>query len=168
MNTSYTISLIISLLLTLTGSGQTAQDYYKRGSEKYKISDYNGAIVDFSKAMEIDPKNARAYFGRGNSKYFLQDFTGAITDLTTGIEIEHDIPGTHYIRGMAKYGLKDYRGAIADFTVEIQIKPMADIYFYRGISEYILGQKDSGCLDLSKAGEMGNLKAYDAIKKYCQ
>ena len=118
--------------------------------------------------MGIDPKNASVYFGRGSSKYFLQDFTGAITDLTTGIEIENEIPGTHYFRGMAKYSLKDYRGAIADFTVEIQIKPMADTYFYRGIAKYILGQKDSGCLGLSKAGELGNLKAYDAIKKYCQ
>jgi len=32
----------------------------------------------------------------------------------------------------------------------------------------MLGQKDSGCLDLSKAGEMGYMNAYDAIKEYCQ
>jgi len=31
----------------------------------------------------------------------------------------------------------------------------------------LLGQKDSGCLDLSKAGELGYFKAYETIKKYC-
>jgi len=30
-----------------------------------------------------------------------------------------------------------------------------------------LGQKDSGCLDLSKAGELGKFEGYEAIKKYC-
>jgi len=31
----------------------------------------------------------------------------------------------------------------------------------------LLGQKDSGCLDLSKAGELGKSIAYEAIKKHC-
>jgi len=30
-----------------------------------------------------------------------------------------------------------------------------------------LGQKDSGCLDLSKAEELGHSEAYEAIEKYC-
>ena len=30
-----------------------------------------------------------------------------------------------------------------------------------------LGQKNSGCLDLSKAGELGHFDAYDVIKDYC-
>jgi len=30
-----------------------------------------------------------------------------------------------------------------------------------------LGQKESGCLDLSKAGELGSEKAYEVIKEFC-
>ena len=40
-------------------------------------------------------------------------------------------------------------------------------YLNRGASKIMLGQKDSGCLDLSKAGELGDTKAYGLIKKYC-
>jgi hypothetical protein len=31
-----------------------------------------------------------------------------------------------------------------------------------------LNQKDGGCLDLSKAGELGYSEAYDKIQQYCQ
>jgi hypothetical protein len=35
------------------------------------------------------------------------------------------------------------------------------------MTEIELGQKDSGCLDLSKAGESGYRDTVEAIKKYC-
>jgi len=39
-----------------------------------------------------------------------------------------------------------------------------EYYNNGGLSKLLLGQKDSGCLDLSKAGELGFMDAYDAIK----
>ena len=40
-------------------------------------------------------------------------------------------------------------------------------FYYRGLAKLML--KDSGgCEDLSKAGELGKMEAYDAIKKYCK
>ena len=35
------------------------------------------------------------------------------------------------------------------------------------ISKMIINQKDSACIDWGKARELGNVKAYDMIKKYC-
>ena len=70
--------------------------------------------------------------------------------------------------GNTKYELKDYKGAIQDYTTAIELNPSnAEAYNLRGIDKLILGQKDSGCLDLSKAGEMGYLEAYDDIKEFC-
>ncbi len=43
----------------------------------------------------------------------------------------------------------------------------ADAYYGRGVAKLGLGWKESGCLDLSKAGELGYSKAYEAIRKYC-
>ena len=43
----------------------------------------------------------------------------------------------------------------------------ADAYLNRGIDKLILGQKDSGCLDLSKAGELGIEGAYETIRELC-
>ena len=42
------------------------------------------------------------------------------------------------------------------------------MYWNRGLAKIKLGQIDSGCLDFSKAGELGHSEAYNSIKKYCK
>jgi len=74
----------------------------------------------------------------------------------------------YFNSGIAKNQLQDYRGAIQDFTKAIELNPNFTVaYFSRGIAKIGLAQKVSGCLDLSKAGEMGFALAYKAIKVYC-
>jgi hypothetical protein len=40
-------------------------------------------------------------------------------------------------------------------------------YYHRGLAKILSGQKDNGCLDLSKAGDLGLAEAYESIKEYC-
>ena len=40
-------------------------------------------------------------------------------------------------------------------------------YWRRGTAKIRLGLKESGCLDFSKAGELGEQEAYNEINKYC-
>lgn len=42
-----------------------------RGISKHKLDDYRGAIVDYDKAIELDPNYAEVYYNRGGSKLFL-------------------------------------------------------------------------------------------------
>jgi len=73
-----------------------------------------------------------------------------------------------YNRGVSKDKLKDYKGAIIDYSMAIKINPKKiEAYFNRGLAEIYLGQKESGCIDFSKAGELGDVNAYEMIKKYC-
>lgn len=169
MKINYLILLFFFLSFPNPGYSQTAQNYFNSGLEKFKKSDYNGAIAEYSKAIWIEPKNSDAYFGRGGAKYLLKDLKGAIADYTTCLEIDQKKTNVHFGRGYAKYQLNDFKGAIDDFTEEIKINPkLANAYFYRGIAQLTLGQKDMGCLDFSKAGDLGHAKAYEAIKKFCQ
>ncbi len=70
--------------------------------------------------------------------------------------------------GNTKYELKDYKGAIKYYNKAIELNPNnAVAYYNRGLAKIHLGQKDNGCLDLSKAGELGHAKAYEVIKEYC-
>jgi len=70
--------------------------------------------------------------------------------------------------GLLRVSYKTLGGAIQDFNKTIELNPnYALAYGGRGLAKIRLGQKDDGCLDLSKAGELGYAEAYEAIKEYC-
>lgn len=75
---------------------------------------------------------------------------------------------SYYDQGVKKAAEEDYRGAIADLTKTIELDPKYDeAYYDRGLAKLKIGQKNSGCLDLSKAGELGYEDAYETIKQLC-
>lgn len=134
-----------------------AEAYLSRGLVKSTLVDYTGAIQDFDKAIEINPSDAISYAARGFAKVFSGDSKGGIQDCNKAIEINpKKVEGPYLARGMAKANLEDYQGAIQDFNEVIEINPeLALAYYGRGIAKIGLGQKDSACLDLSKAGAKG-------------
>jgi len=93
---------------------------------------------------------------------------GAIQDFSKAIELSPNYTDAYISRGNAKADFKDYRGAIQDYTKAIELNPnIANAYYHRGLAKILSGQKDDGCLDLSKAGELGHAEAYEAIKENC-
>ena len=69
---------------------------------------------------------------------------------------------------MAKQQLEAYEDAINDCSKIIEINPKnLDAYFLRGVLRIEHGQLEAGCLDLSKAGELGDIKAYEVIRERC-
>jgi tetratricopeptide (TPR) repeat protein len=149
------------------------QAYENRGVAKYYLLDLIGAVDDFTKALEIDPNDYNTYGRRGWAKFHLQDYRGAVTDFTKAIKGSRDSLQYYNIRGQVKYLLQNYEGAIADLNKVIKSwsvgkNQKSKAFYFRGLSEIDMGQKDSGCLDLSKAAKSGYIKASEAIKQYCQ
>jgi len=79
--------LIAGVLMAGNVFCQNANTYFNRGSTKYYNLDYKGAIEEFTKVIELNPRDAKAYLSRGLSKYFLQDYAGDIADQLKAIEI---------------------------------------------------------------------------------
>ena len=97
------------------------QAYYFRAITKMKLEDYNGAISDFNKAIEIDPNNAGAYMNRGNTKIKLKDFYGAISDYTKVIELNPNDAVAYCYRGNSKIILGDLNGACKDWKLATEL-----------------------------------------------
>jgi tetratricopeptide (TPR) repeat protein len=145
-----------------------AAAYLLRGNIKDNFEDRHGAMKDYNVAIEKNPKFADAYFARGNVKMKLQDYYGAIADFTSCISLNENNIEAYFNRGKAKQFLQAYEDAINDCTKIIQINPKnVDAYFMRGILRIEFGDMKNGCLDLSKAGELGDQKAYETIKEKC-
>lgn len=142
--------------------------YYLRGNIKDNFEDRHGAMKDYNLAIEKNPKFPDALFARGNVKMKLQDYYGAVDDYTGAITINENYVEAYFNRGKAKQFLQAYQDAINDCSKIIQINPKnAHAYSMRGILRIEFGDMKNGCLDLSKAGELGDLQAYELIKEKC-
>lgn len=62
--------------------------FIKRGMARQSAGDHNGAIEDFTKAIELNPNLAQAYASRGVSKEAKGDGAGAKSDYSKSIQIE--------------------------------------------------------------------------------
>jgi tetratricopeptide (TPR) repeat protein len=62
--------------------------YVKRGLSRQSEGDHDGAIEDFTKAIELNPNLAQAYASRGVSKEAKGDGAGAKSDYSKSIQIE--------------------------------------------------------------------------------
>ena len=117
---------------------------------------------------DISFKEATLHYKNGNTLLKINDFQGAIEEYTTAIDLYPDSAKALNSRGMVKMELKDYIGAITDLNKAIRYDPKLAEAYNRGFAKIKLGRRKSGGEDLSKAGELGHLRAYEAIKKYCQ
>ena len=113
--------LTITLLICFSSFGQTAKEYSNKGVDKFLSGDYSGSIIEYNKAIEINPNNSDIYYNRGASKSKLKDYKGAIIDYTKAIEINPNNTKVYYNRGFLKVKLKDNYGAISDLTKAIEI-----------------------------------------------
>ena len=142
--------------------------FHMRGSIKRIYEDQHGAMQDFNRAIDLNPDLFEAYFERGNIKFVLQDYYGAIADYSQTIRLNEYHVKAYYKRGQAKQQLEAYTDAINDCTKILEINSNnVDAYYLRGILRIEHGQLEQGCLDLSKAGELGDIKAYQEIKDKC-
>jgi tetratricopeptide (TPR) repeat protein len=97
------------------------------------------------------------------------DYTDAIEDMKEAAEIVGDMPYVYYNLGNLYCLSSEHINSIDNYTKAIELYPyMGDAYFNRGLVLIYLKDKEKGCIDLSRAGELGVQDAYGVIKKYCE
>lgn len=107
----------------------SADDYFTQGLEKYNLGDSQGAIVDYTKAIEIKSDYTNAYHQRGVARHSFGDPQGAIDDYAK----------IYCIQGFACHDLCDYKGAVKKYTEAIRLKSnYAEAYNFRGVSRVSL------------------------------
>lgn len=169
VNTSFAQSCMPYVLKESSKEPKTSGDFNKRGNTKYQHKDYAGAIVDYTKAIELNANEPDVYFNRGAAKAVLEDFYGAMSDFNKDLELNPKNAKSYSNRAWVKNKLKDSEGAIADFKKAILLDAKDGFSYYNlGIIKLTKNDKIGGCTDLSRAGELGFTKAYEMIKIYCK
>jgi len=120
-------------------SGNDAETYFTRGYNNFQQRDYQQAIKDYDKAIELDPKYAAAYNNRGISYGLLGNHKQAIKDFDKAIELD---PKAAHFRGRAipYLLLGNYQQTIKDCDKAIELDPKDSIaYAVRGDAYFKLG-----------------------------
>ena len=73
-------SVFIIFLSISCCSGQSSQQYLMRGNEQLNSQDFQGAIIEFSKAIKLDPNNIEARYNNAISKYSINDFSKQVPE----------------------------------------------------------------------------------------
>ena len=97
------------------------------------------------------------------------DYSDAVNDMQEAIRKVPDMPYLYYNLGNLYCLSSEHINSIENYTKAIELYPyMGDAYFNRGLVLIYLKDKEKGCIDLSRAGELGVQDAYSVIKKYCE
>ena len=84
----HTFWLLIVMVLLLAAGCATVQTelndaaaYINRGNAYFEKGQYDQAISDYTKALEINPRDAWAYFDRGNAYFEKGEYDKAWEDM---------------------------------------------------------------------------------------
>jgi tetratricopeptide (TPR) repeat protein/S1-C subfamily serine protease len=129
-----------------------AYAYSNRGNAKLALGSKQEAIIDYDRAISLNPKYAIAYNNRGNAKYALGNKQEAIIDLDRAIILSPRYPGAYNSRCAMKLSLGNKEAAIADCDRAIALSPKyANPYVGRGNAKLALGHKEAAIADYDRA-----------------
>ena len=128
-----------AILLALTGphsSGQTneppapvtnteaeEQARLQKGKALADTADYKGALAEYGKAIELNPKDTAAYVSSGLARLLGDDPKGAIGDFTHAIALDPNNDEGYEGRGASRIDVGDLNGGIRDYTEAIRLVP---------------------------------------------
>ena len=142
--------------------------YMNRAALRARMIEFISSIESNVQVLTMDDSgNTRARVRDQVSSTY--DYSDAISDMEKAVEIVPDIPYLHFNLGNLYCLSAEHVNSIASYTKAIELYPyMGDAYFSRGLVLIYLKDREKGCIDLSRAGELGLPEAYSVIKKYCE
>ncbi|MHC4224023.1 MAG: tetratricopeptide repeat protein [Planctomycetota bacterium] len=142
--------LVCAAVVFAQEAGGDAAPHLKAAGEKFKKEDFQGAIVEFTSAIQVAPKDIRGWFGRAQAYLRLEKYKEAIADLDQAISINPKAAGIYQVRAGAKSSLHDYEGAIADYTEAAKLdQRRPEPLYMRGQLHETIGELDKAIEDYS-------------------
>lgn len=163
-------------------NSENTDAYFMRAVIKSGLSDARGALADYAEIIKREAsakpniyQMGTVYNNYGYQLIQMDRVKEALPYLDKAVELS---PNESYIwgsRGEYHYRVGNYKACIRDMlksielvdeTLAINSNPALP-YYLIGMSKIQLKQYRDACTYLSKAGELGEERAYDAMAKHC-
>jgi tetratricopeptide (TPR) repeat protein len=156
----------------ISNDSRQAYIYFLRATASMKISKYEDAIDDLTKALQLNFCSYRLYFNRGLAQYRRKNFDLAIQDYKSAMMLapllRKSLHNSQLIceafnqRGIEYLKHDDFQQALNDFSYAIKIHPQfSEPYLNRGVVYRKLTQYESAIEDFNWAISL-NQKYTDA------
>lgn len=136
---AYLLGIFISpFILHIKGLAQTQtfDNYFKQGQEKIQQKDYRRAVIDFTIAIEIEPR-LEGYLERAKAYQLNQDFKKAIRDYDEALNLTGENAILLNNRGNLKDQINAPLEAINDYDRAILLdSTYTHAYYNRAIAKY--------------------------------
>lgn len=132
---------------------ETLDETYRRnGDSKLSDGDFNAALDEYDKALQVNPKNAMAYYGRGRVRLATANYLEAKVDLNKALIIDANLSSARLaLIGILMY-TREFAAGVAEATKVIESDPQnALAYYERGICNGEVGRRAEAVSDLSEA-----------------
>ncbi|MGB3509995.1 MAG: tetratricopeptide repeat protein [Microcoleaceae cyanobacterium] len=146
-----------------------------QAKKKMGKGNYQAAIQDLNKAINLNPALSEAYLSRGVAYSGQGNRIAALADFNQAIKINPKNAKSYYYRGDEYLQLRDKPKALQDFNQAIKIDPNnPKSYLNRGVVYYLLGNRSAAKEDFQQAaflfglnGDLENQKvAVEMIEKF--
>jgi len=107
-----------------------------RAAAQWAVSkDWHAALLDYSAAIRLAPKNAALYNARGWLRFQAGDSRAALRDLNTAVSLDPKSVAYLANRAHVRYELRDMSNAFLDYSRLIEMSPNdARLYLSRGMT----------------------------------
>ena len=139
--------------------------YNLKGVVYAEKNEYEKAIENMDKAVELNPKDSGYIYNRAKMHYQFKNYPKALSDCDVAIRLE---PQSDYytLRAGIKQKTDDIEGALADVNRSIELAPNdAKVYFNRGFLKQAVGDINGALADFLKHLELdpSNAEVYNSI-----
>jgi tetratricopeptide (TPR) repeat protein len=133
-----------------------------RGRVYTQLAQFDKAIADYSKAIELKPDAWWIWERRFKAYMELGQQDRALADYSKLVELKPRDAKVRVSRGDCYYShLKDYSKGLQDYSAAIELDPnFARAWYGCGLAHGALGQFDKAAQDFAKAIELGWNRAY--------
>lgn len=138
--------------------------YFNRSTTRAEMIDFISSIDNSYQRITIDSDPANRLNSKNSRTY---NYDEAIADLNKVIKLYPEFAYSYYNRANLSALSGRLPEAYDDYTKAISLYPeFAEAYYNRGVIQIFMKDTRKGCLDLSKAGELGIKQAYEILKQY--
>jgi len=134
---------------------QDSRMFNKRGLAHVNMRNFEQAIYDYTKAIELDRHYAEAYNNRSAALLMMENYAKAVVDCNWTLELAPHFVAAYINLGIAHTGLRDYPPALEDYRKALELDP-ENLYAYynRGNTYLWMENFELAVMDYDKTLEL--------------